>query len=839
MSGHNTYSAPTHVTAGTILAAFSTTGLSPNSDFTIDNGGTLELFGSSSTIRSLSGAGKVSNSTAFPVSLTLGLPTGTATFSGSITDNPGGALSLIKQGGGTQILAGTSTYTGTTLVNGGTLQAGATGAFANASAFTVTGSATLDLHGFNQTIGSLAGAGNVTLGSGTLTTGNDNASTSFAGVISGAGGLTKIGGGTFFLTGNSTYTGGTTISAGTLQLGNGGAAGSILGNVLDNGAFVFDRSDSYTFAGAISGNGTVLQIGPGTTILTGNSTYAGPTNVNAGILEVNGSLVSAVTVNNGGTLEGFGTIGGLSVMSGGAVLPGDAIGTLNVSGNVVFAAGSTYLVEINAAGQGSKIAATGKATLNGGAVQVTTDPGTYNASLRYTILTANGSVTGTFASLSTTLNLAFLSPQLSYDANDVFLGFAQTVTPAGTPVTFPSVAITPNQAATAAAVQALGAGNPIFNAVLTQTVPGARQAFDALSGEIHASAVTAAFEDQRLPREAILDRLSQPAEQPVLGAATTMTSAYAADLPTRKPTLAPVAVQMVQPRLFGLWGQGFGDWGKTNGDHNAAKLSRDTGGFVIGADADRQFWNGDWRFGIAGGYTDDSLKVSARSSSGDYQSIFGALYGKASYGAIDVKAGVILASTDTHINRSIIFPGFVDAASGSYGGYAAQGFGEIGYNLPFHWTPWSYVPGLDGLKVNYEPFLQGAVIHIDQNRYAEAALTGAALVGAAKGYDLGTTTLGWRTQFQLASLPGFTLSTLLGWRHAFGDVRPSVTQSFAGSFASFTVAGVPIDRDALVSEASLNYAVTNSVTVGVSYSGQYGRRASDNAFKGHVDVSFW
>ena len=68
-----------------------------------------------------------------------------------------------------------------------------------------------------------------------------------------------------------------------------------------------------------------------------------------------------------------------------------------------------------------------------------------------------------------------------------------------------------------------------------------------------------------------------------------MTGAYVADLPSRKgPALAPVAVQMVQPRLFGLWGQGFGDWGNTNGDHNAAKLTRDTGGFIIGADAERQ-----------------------------------------------------------------------------------------------------------------------------------------------------------------------------------------------------------------------------------------------------------
>ncbi len=95
-----------------------------------------------------------------------------------------------------------------------------------------------------------------------------------------------------------------------------------------------------------------------------------------------------------------------------------------------------------------------------------------------------------------------------------------------------------------------------------------------------------------------------------------------------------------------------------------------------------------------------------------------------------------------------------------------------------------------------------------------------------------------RTEYTLASLSGFTLRTLIGWRHAYGDVRPSVVQSFAGSFGSFTVASVPIDPDALASEATLNYAVSSMVTVGAPYSSQTGRRASDNAFKGHVDVSF-
>ena len=71
----------------------------------------------------------------------------------------------------------------------------------------------------------------------------------YGGVISGTGTLTKSGAGTLTLTGANTYTGGTTISAGTLQIGNGGTTGSVAGNIVDNGALVFNRSDALTYAG--------------------------------------------------------------------------------------------------------------------------------------------------------------------------------------------------------------------------------------------------------------------------------------------------------------------------------------------------------------------------------------------------------------------------------------------------------------------------------------------------------------------------------------------------------------------------------------------------------------
>ncbi|TGT80744.1 autotransporter-associated beta strand repeat-containing protein, partial [Mesorhizobium sp. M5C.F.Ca.ET.164.01.1.1] len=87
--------------------------------------------------------------------------------------------------------------------------------------------------------------------------------------------LEKTGAGTWALTADNTATQAWTISQGTLQIGNGGTTGSILGNVTNNATLAFDRSDTYTYAGVISGSGAVSQIGTGTTITTGANTYSG------------------------------------------------------------------------------------------------------------------------------------------------------------------------------------------------------------------------------------------------------------------------------------------------------------------------------------------------------------------------------------------------------------------------------------------------------------------------------------------------------------------------------------------------------------------------------------
>ncbi|MBT0778646.1 autotransporter-associated beta strand repeat-containing protein [Paracoccus sp. pheM1] len=103
----------------------------------------------------------------------------------------------------------------------GSLRAGAAGSFATLGAHAVDAGASLDLDGFDQTIGSLSGAGDVTLGQGTLTTGGDGSDTGFGGTISGTGGLVKEGGGTLILSGTNTHSGDILVAGGVLQLGSG------------------------------------------------------------------------------------------------------------------------------------------------------------------------------------------------------------------------------------------------------------------------------------------------------------------------------------------------------------------------------------------------------------------------------------------------------------------------------------------------------------------------------------------------------------------------------------------------------------------------------------------
>lgn len=226
---------------------------------------------------------------------------------------------LTKAGSGTLQLSKANTYTGATSVTGGTLVAGAPDIIARSSQLKVASGATFDLGGFAQHVNNLTGAGSVALGGAALNV-SSAADSTFSGVISGEGSLTKTGAGTLTLAGDNTFAGVTTIAAGRLQLGAGGASGSVAGDIVDDGTLVFHRSGNVAYGGAITGSGDVVQQGSGTVTLTRTHTYGGNTAVNSGALVLAGGAQLAntrqVTIAPGASFGGYGAVGGNIVNNG-------------------------------------------------------------------------------------------------------------------------------------------------------------------------------------------------------------------------------------------------------------------------------------------------------------------------------------------------------------------------------------------------------------------------------------------------------------------------------------------------------------------------------------------
>jgi fibronectin-binding autotransporter adhesin len=241
---------------GTVLNQGTIVSNSPNFPAVfLQDGGTIV---DTATIRSSSGTaisfgGSGSNLLSLGSSYVLG---GKVIGSGS-----SGATNTLELTGGTYVTPGTITGIGTKFVGFGTVLVDVD------AQWTLAGGNTL-------------GSGASVMNQGTLILSG--------GALSGAGGVVEAGPGPLIVTGSESYTGGTTIEAGGIvQLGSGGAGGSITGNIIDGGVLIVDESGTVTVpGGSLSGSGGLVQEGVGTTILAGSESYSGGTTLVGGTLEL-------------------------------------------------------------------------------------------------------------------------------------------------------------------------------------------------------------------------------------------------------------------------------------------------------------------------------------------------------------------------------------------------------------------------------------------------------------------------------------------------------------------------------------------------------------------------
>jgi len=305
---------------------------------------------------------------------------GTKTYAGDIS----GGGTLTKSGAGTLTLTGSSTFTGGTQFSDGTVVLGSPDAIGSTGTLSFNGGL-MRYSGANTTDYSdrFSTAGNQAFAVDT-----DARNVTFATGLSGAGSsLEKLGAGTLTLTGANTYDAGTTVTAGTLRIGNGGTSGSLVGNIANAGAVVFDRADDSTFAGAISGTGTFTKLGDGTLALSGTNTFTGLATIQSGTLSIGnggttGSVVAGI-VNNGVLAFNRSNASGYAgAVSGTGSLLKLGAGTLTLSGSSSYSGGTTVnegTLAIAAGGAINHAAAdlivgsdglTGALTVAGGAVTV-------------------------------------------------------------------------------------------------------------------------------------------------------------------------------------------------------------------------------------------------------------------------------------------------------------------------------------------------------------------------------------------------------------------------------------------------------------------------------------
>jgi outer membrane autotransporter protein len=533
----------------------------------------------------------------------------------------------------------------------------------------------------------------------------------------------------------------------------------------------------------LAGEG-MIGIDPGSHITlprdNNSSAFIGKTIV-AGTLVVNGELGGTVTVRPQARVQGSGTMDTLVVLGKGTFAPGNSIGNPTIK-YLKLADDSILEIEIAPDGRSDHVEVAGKAELGRTHLVVIGDGSNhYKVNTQYTILTAREGVFGSFIDMKKE-SLPFIDLALNQDDNHVYLNITRNNK------TLAEVAATSNQAAVAKEISLLSGGELYGLIVNSPSMSVVQRAYDLLSGEIYASQQSFFINDSHHVRETAIDRLHKKAA------------------PNDQPS---------------AWGKGYGDWGNYAGTGNAAKLSYHQSGILAGTEG----VNNNWLIGVLGGYGHSRLKVNDRHSRAKVDSYHIGLYTGTQAEPWNIRLGTGYSWNKTALTRhpEVNRRSFTNNAD--YRTHTLQFFGELSYPLHFD-------------QIAIEPMLNIAHVRVKSPAFKEGGDNITALQSESQHNQVTFSTLGVQATKNLTvQRTEVMLQGGLGWRHAYGDVRPTTRLTFTGGNPS-TVKGVAVARDTAVINAGAELQVGKHARVGLHYAGNIAKKAHENSVQANITWRF-
>ncbi|WP_411880097.1 autotransporter domain-containing protein [Polaromonas sp. YR568] len=675
-----------------------------------------------------------------------------------------------------------------------------------------------------------------TAGSTVLFNQNDSTPYTFSAAISGVGSVDVTGASSAatILTGANSYTGGTFVR-GNAQLT--GTTTSLQGNISNEGLLTFDQSGNGSYAGSISGNGSLIKQGGGTVTLSGTNTHSGGTIITSGGLRGTTASLQGLITNHGslefsqagngtfaGAISGAGpvlksgggnvTFSGTNNYSGSTTVTGGTLsinGTLAnstvqvMSGGTLGGTGSVRNANIQAGGTLAPGNSIGTLTVNGNltfqagstySVEVNPAGGNDRTNATGTV-TINGGAVSVLASAGTyslatrytilnaaggrtgtfagvSTNLAFLAPSLTYDADNVFLTLARNEVPYNA---LPGT--TPNQQSASGALQnasggAAGDMATVLGAVNSLSVAQALAAFDAIGGANLVALRRAGPGFAAAFGDQLQSRVGRNSRNPVCGG----------DDVSRGAVLG--GRFQAAGDGCGFWLRAYGGRQATDSDGNAMASRLDSTGISAGYDAEVSPG-----LMVGGALTAGTSRVGFDTyDQGRARSGALAMYAGYTEGAWRVNGLVSLAFHSNHMDRGIVVGPIGRIASSDFDSSTATAYGEVGYGIEL--PGWTLQPTAAlSLSLNRtDGFTEQGAGALNLAVSAQSVGSARSLLGLKAGFDVG----------------GLRVEPRLVWIHEFGNYNTPMTAQLQGAGAAypFQIAGVALNANTLVAGVSVS-----------------------------------